>query len=89
MHSVAPSVQAALLLQREDVSALASGDGRRYLIVYIEDNPSNIAFMQDLMEESGCYVFLTHEATGVAHRNTLAPAIAPNGTPIFHAFKSA
>jgi peptide/nickel transport system substrate-binding protein len=45
--------------------------------------------MQDLMEEGGCYVFLTHEATGVAHRDTIVPGIAPNGTPIFHAFKSA
>jgi peptide/nickel transport system substrate-binding protein len=45
--------------------------------------------MQDLMEEGGCYVFLTHEATGVAYRNTIKPAIAPNGTPIFHAFTSA
>jgi PAS domain S-box-containing protein len=53
VHSVTPSAQAALVLQREDVSALAAGDGRRYLIVYIEDNPSNIAFMQDLMEELG------------------------------------
>ena len=25
--------------------------------------------MQDLMEESGSYVFLTHEAVGVAHSN--------------------
>ena len=45
--------------------------------------------MQDLMEEGGCYVFLTHEATGVAHRDNIVPGIMPNGTPIFHAFKSA
>jgi peptide/nickel transport system substrate-binding protein len=44
--------------------------------------------MQDLMEESGSYVFLTHEAVGVAHRNEVAPAVMPNGTPIFHQFKS-
>jgi len=31
--------------------ALTSGEGPRYSVVYIEDNPSNIAFMHDLMEE--------------------------------------
>ena len=30
-------------------SALAGTEGRRYVIVYVEDNPSNIAFMQDLL----------------------------------------
>jgi hypothetical protein len=44
--------------------------------------------MQDLMEESGSYVFLTHEAVGVAHRSGIEPAVMPNGTPIFHQFKS-
>jgi signal transduction histidine kinase/CheY-like chemotaxis protein len=33
-------------------SALSTkGDGRRYLIVYVEDNPSNIAFMEDLLAD--------------------------------------
>jgi peptide/nickel transport system substrate-binding protein len=45
--------------------------------------------MQDLMEESGSYVFLTHEAVGVAHRSGIDPAVMPNGNPIFHQFKSA
>jgi peptide/nickel transport system substrate-binding protein len=44
--------------------------------------------MQDLMEESGSYVFLTHEAVGVASRIGAEPAVMPNGTPIFHQFKS-
>lgn len=44
--------------------------------------------MQDLMEESGSYVFLTHEAVGVAHRTNIEPAVMPNGTPIFHQFKT-
>jgi peptide/nickel transport system substrate-binding protein len=44
--------------------------------------------MQDLMEESGAYVFLTHEAVGVAHRTSIEPAVMPNGTPIFHQFRS-
>jgi CheY-like chemotaxis protein len=33
------------------VSAALSGEGARYTIVYVEDNPSNIAFMQELIEE--------------------------------------
>jgi peptide/nickel transport system substrate-binding protein len=45
--------------------------------------------MQDLMEESGAYVFLTHEGVGVLYRNSIVPAIWPNGTPIFHKFKKA
>jgi len=34
-----------------DDSSLASDQGPRYVIVYVEDNPSNIAFMRDLLEE--------------------------------------
>jgi peptide/nickel transport system substrate-binding protein len=45
--------------------------------------------MQDLMEESGSYVFLTHEAVGVANKDTIQPAVMPNGTPIFWQFKGA
>jgi peptide/nickel transport system substrate-binding protein len=45
--------------------------------------------MQDLMEESGSYIFLTHEAVGVAYRDTIQPAIMPDGRPIFHKFKDA
>jgi peptide/nickel transport system substrate-binding protein len=39
--------------------------------------------MQDLMEESGAYVFLTHEAVGVAYRDTVQPGLQPNGSPNF------
>jgi len=45
--------------------------------------------MQNLMEESGDYVFLTHEAVGVVYRNTVVAATMPNGTPIFHKFATA
>jgi peptide/nickel transport system substrate-binding protein len=45
--------------------------------------------MQDLMEESGSYVFLTHEGVGVLYRDTIIPAIWPNGTPIYYKFKKA
>ena len=45
--------------------------------------------MQDMMEESGSYVFLTHEATGLVHGTGIVPAVMPNGTPIFHQFRPA
>lgn len=34
-----------------DRSALAGSNGERYLVVYIEDNPSNIAFMEALIAD--------------------------------------
>lgn len=45
--------------------------------------------MQDLMDESGDYVFLTHEVTAILHRDTLSPGLKPNGEPMFSAFKPA
>jgi peptide/nickel transport system substrate-binding protein len=45
--------------------------------------------MQDLMEESGAYVFLTHEATGVAYRDNITPGLQPHGAPNFTDFKKA
>jgi peptide/nickel transport system substrate-binding protein len=45
--------------------------------------------MQDLMDESGQYVFLTHEVTGVLHRNTVEPGLKPNGEPLLGAFRPA
>ncbi|MCI0429623.1 MAG: ABC transporter substrate-binding protein [Rhodospirillales bacterium] len=35
--------------------------------------------MQDLMEESGAYVFLTHEANAAIYRDDLVPATQPDG----------
>ena len=45
--------------------------------------------MQDVMEESGCYVFLTHEAVGILHRDNVAPALKPNGEPLLSDFTPA
>jgi peptide/nickel transport system substrate-binding protein len=42
--------------------------------------------MQDLMDESGAYVFLTHEATGIAWRDNLKPALEPSGNPLLSSF---
>jgi peptide/nickel transport system substrate-binding protein len=38
--------------------------------------------MQDLMEESGAYLFLTNEATPLIHRADIAAAILPDGRPL-------
>lgn len=46
------------------------------------------ARMQDLMEEGGAYVFLTHGAVGVGYGEKIEPSLLPNGTPIFHSFKA-
>jgi peptide/nickel transport system substrate-binding protein len=35
--------------------------------------------MQDLMEESGAYIFLTHEANAAVYRDTIVPATQPDG----------
>lgn len=43
--------------------------------------------MQDLMELSGAYVFLTHEASPVMYRNSITPAMRPDGIPLFRYFK--
>ena len=39
--------------------------------------------MQDLMEASGAYKFITHEGTPVMYTETLEPALRPDGRPLF------
>lgn len=43
--------------------------------------------MQSLMDESGCYVFLTHEVVGAIHKDTVQPGLKPNGESLFADFK--
>jgi len=45
--------------------------------------------MQDLMETSGDFVFLTQEANGVLYSDKIAPALMPDGTPLIADFKKA
>ncbi|MCG8635639.1 MAG: ABC transporter substrate-binding protein [Desulfobacterales bacterium] len=45
--------------------------------------------MMDLMEESGAYTFLTHEAVPLIYRNTIVPALRPDGVPMWRYFKTA
>ena len=42
---------------------------------------------QDLMEESGAYKFITHEATPNIYRNSITPALRPDGLPLYRYFK--
>ncbi len=45
--------------------------------------------MQELMDESGCYVFLTHEVVGAIHSDTIVPGLKPNGESLLPEFKPA
>ena len=45
--------------------------------------------MQDLMEESGAYRFITHESAPIIYRNTIIPAMTPEGIPMVRYFKKA
>jgi PAS domain S-box-containing protein len=53
VHAPIPlsSPSRAEMLSNNNSTLLTEGDGRRYLIVYVEDNPSNIAFMEDLLAD--------------------------------------
>ena len=44
---------------------------------------------QDIMEETGAYRFLTHEATPVIYRNGIKPALRPDGLPLLRYFAKA
>jgi peptide/nickel transport system substrate-binding protein len=45
--------------------------------------------MQDLMEASGAYVFLTHEINAAVFRDNLAPALLPDGGVVLPDFQGA
>ena len=45
--------------------------------------------MQDIMEESGAYRFLTHEATPVIYNKSIKPAFRPDGLPLLRYFRPA
>ena len=44
---------------------------------------------QNLMEESGAYKFITHEATPVMYRDTIKPGLRPDGLPLLRYFTPA
>ncbi|MFX0540586.1 ABC transporter substrate-binding protein [Roseovarius sp. S4756] len=45
--------------------------------------------MQDMMEESGAYRFLTHEGSPVMFRDDVEPALRPDARPLYLGFKPA
>ena len=45
--------------------------------------------MQDIMEDSGAYRFLTHEGTPVIYSNSIKPAFRPDGLPLLRFFMPA
>jgi peptide/nickel transport system substrate-binding protein len=45
--------------------------------------------MQALLEESGCYRFLTNEVSPVIYRKTSKPALRPDGIPLLRHFTAA
>ena len=42
--------------------------------------------MQDIMEESGAYRFITHEARPVAYHSRIAPGLRPDGVALLRHF---
>lgn len=60
-------------------AALAETDAAKRGAMYVR--------MQDLMEQSGSYVFLTHEVAGSLVRDTTVPALFPDGRPLHAAFR--
>jgi peptide/nickel transport system substrate-binding protein len=45
--------------------------------------------MQDLMEASGAYRFITHEVNPILYRNFLQPAVRPDGIALYRHFEQA
>ena len=45
--------------------------------------------MQDILEESGCYRFITNEVTPILCRKGVIPALRPDGVPLLRKFKKA
>ncbi len=58
-------------------AALSEQDARKRHDLYVR--------MQDIMEESGAYVFLTHGVNPILYRDHLVPAFSPDGNRIFAA----
>ena len=56
-----------------------------------DDNKRVQAFarMQEIMEDTGAYVFLTHEPEAFAHRSSIEPVIVPTGEMDFRRFSVA
>lgn len=55
----------------------------------IDDDKRNAMYQraQDIMEESGAYKFITHEYTPNIYRNSIKPALRPDGLPLYRYFQ--
>ena len=62
-------------------TALGEGDADKRDSMYRD--------MQTMMEDSGAYRFITHEATPVVYRDKIAPALRPDGLPLYRYFRHA
>jgi PAS domain S-box-containing protein len=51
LHRKAPSQRPELLAAAVGDSSLAREEGESFLVVYVEDNPSNVAFMRGVIDE--------------------------------------
>lgn len=45
--------------------------------------------MQDIMEESGAYRFITHEVNAIMYRSFIKPAVRPDGIALYYHFQQA
>ena len=60
---------------------IITSDAKRRNEVYLR--------MQEIMEDTGCYVWLTHEAEVYVHRDNLEVDLAPSGETLMLYFKPA
>jgi peptide/nickel transport system substrate-binding protein len=64
------------------------GDLHKRAIVETEPEKRHMYVrMQELMEQSGAYVFLTHELTAAIYRDHIDPGLLPDGTERFAEFR--
>ena len=73
--------------ENEIPPGLLSTERRKALISPL--SPSSNVRMQGLMEDSGAYVFLTHELNAAIYRDHLNPGLLPDGTARFAEFQLA
>ena len=62
-------------------AAQSEGNDKKRAALYVR--------MQDIMEESGAYKFITHEATPNIYRKTINPGLRPDGLPLYRYFTKA
>ena len=76
-------------LGEEDLEILACPHCKAAAETDVEERDRMYREMQDLMEESGAYRFITHEATPLMYRTSkVEAATRPDGHPLHRFFKS-